>query len=474
MLNIQDRREFERFFEEGKNWGTLKDTLRIGIQLFSTRFQIGPLCFKVGTDIGAQVRCKSCYEFLLRFYQRIDHHWYVSKYVGHGFSCTAIEPDEPNYFMKPKELAMLLKPHLTSPLSQPADLVAPLQKLGLFPVSHSPQQVYTLTSSIMQVLRSSKKPPISLPTPSSSRVDSHRQRNQDPALAFQMVLQGLTSFRQQFLMHDPDNRLFIDTSEDGTYKRSTMIIGPVARLSKVHSTGQYDVDGTYFKLSTKITAPSLRLPGFIKGIVYSDANNCYYPLAIQHDCVEESEDGYRQLLENLWREFPHTASETNAYGSDRDTGLLAFIRNRNDEGLSTPNFIHCTVHLQRNVRAKYPGKEKRKQREKAVLRFQKIVYCKRKDQTLKRLGQLQTLDSDLYEYMMNIGPEFYCDALMTRFRPEKLTSNSVESLWSKTKDVRQETRLPLFFQSMYNFAVNKMFKIEQKAMKHQEDFTLCM
>src|SRR5690349_21522565 len=55
----------------------------------------------------------------------------------------------------------------------------------------------------------------------------------------------------------------------------------------------------------------------IKGIVYSDGDNCYHPIAIQHDCFEESEEGYRQMLEHLWGEFPHTArSEERRVGKE--------------------------------------------------------------------------------------------------------------------------------------------------------------
>src|SRR3989338_8534251 len=470
MIRVRNRNGFESFFVKDKNWGTIRDTLRIGIQLYSTRFQIGPLYFLLITSTGAQVGCRGCSEFRLRFYHRVDFHWYVSLFIGHGPSCIPFQPGEPNYFMKPQELAMILKSEYPTSLpSQPAGLKPLLEQLELYPHSYSPEQIHTMTASIMQFLRSSNTIPFSLSEPSSS---NSRRRHPATELPSQLVLQGLTTFREEFLKGDPDNRFFIDTSEDGTYKRSTMIIGPVVRLSIVNPTGQYDLDGTYFKLQkTNNNSRSLRLPGFLKGVVYSDGNNCYYPIAIQHDCEEESEEGYRFLLETLWREAPHTATVHNAYGSDRDSGLLACIRKRNEEGLATPNFIRCTVHIKRNVASRYPGKQQLLKRKKAIRTFEKIAYCKRKDQTIKRLDKLQSIDMDLYEYLMKIEPELYCDSLMTRFRTEKLTSNSVESLWANTMDCRSETRLPLFFKAMNNFAIYKLYKIEKEMELCVEDFT---
>ena len=302
------------------------------------------------------------------------------------------------------------------------------------------------------------EPLISLTLPVLS---GSRSRTRAAVTPFHHVLQGLTTFREDFLKHDPDNRLFIETAADGTYKRSTIIFGPVARLSRINSTGQYDLDGTYFKAQKHKKDRPTRLPGFIKGIVYSDANNCYHPLAIQHDCIEESEDGYRQLLEHLWREFPHTVSAENGYGSDRDTGLMSYVQKRIAEGLSTPKFVHCTAHIKRNVISRYRGREKVSIRNKAVRSFDLIAYGKRQDQVLHRLSKLQSSNQDLYDYFMKIGPEFFCESLMTEARPEKLTSNSVESLWSITREIRTETRLPLFFQKMYNFTINKVYKTER-------------
>src|SRR3989338_3810588 len=107
----------------------------------------------------------------------------------------------------------------------------------------------------------------------------------------------------------------------------------------------------------------------------------------------------------------------------------------------------------------------------AIRSFEKIAYCKRKDQTIRRLDKLQPIDKDLYEYLMKIGPESYRDSLMVRFRPENLTSNSVESLWAHTMDCRSETRLPLLFKAMNNFAIYKLYKIEKEMELCVEDFT---
>src|SRR3989338_3334346 len=138
-----------------------------------------------------------------------------------------------------------------------------------------------------------------------------------------------------------------------------------------------------------------------------------------------------------------------------------------------PLQILCAAQFtsKRNVASRYPGKQQLLKRKKAIRTFEKIAYCKRKDQPIKRLDKLQSIDMDLYEYLMKIEPELYCDSLMTRFRPEKLTSNSVESLWANTMDCRSETRLPLFFKAMNNFAIYKLYKIEKEMELCVEDFT---
>src|SRR3989338_7124281 len=375
--------------------------------------------------------------------------------------------------MKPQELAQIIKSEYRSRLpTMPVQLKPMLEELALYPRSYSAAKVNSLTSSIMKSILSLKfKPSISLDQPTTA---GYRSSNSQQ-LSLQIVLEGMTAFRDAFLNQDPDNRFFIDRSADGTYERSTMIIGPVVRLSKVHSTGQYDVDGTYFKRQRETTGRSIILPGFLKGIVYSDSNNSYHLIAIQHDIFEESEKGYRHLFESMWREFPHTGSKENAYECDRDSGLLSYLRSRTQQSLQTPHITYCTVHLKRNVASKYPGKVNIKARLTAIKAFEQISTCKRKDQTLKRLGKLRDSEDsvmkELYDYLIQIGPEFFCDALMTECRPEKLTSNSIESLWSHTDIERSESKLPLFFKRIYNFAINKLYQTENLMEGHSEDFT---
>src|SRR3989338_10506983 len=71
--------------------------------------------------------------------------------------------------MKPQELAMILKSEYPTSLpSQPAGLKPLLEQLELYPHSYSPEQIHTMTASIMQFLRSSNTIPFSLSEPSSS------------------------------------------------------------------------------------------------------------------------------------------------------------------------------------------------------------------------------------------------------------------------------------------------------------------
>src|SRR3989338_3256740 len=192
MIRVRNRNGSESFFVKDENWGTIRDTLRIGIQLYSTRFQIGPLYFLLITSTGAQVGCRGCSEFRLRFYHRVDFHWYVSLFIGHGPSCIPFQPGEPNYFMKPQELAMILKSEYPTSLpSQPAGLKPLLEQLELYPHSYSPEQIHTMTASIMQFLRSSNTIPFSLSEPSSS--NSRRRVGKDYQLITTNPLSSATN-----------------------------------------------------------------------------------------------------------------------------------------------------------------------------------------------------------------------------------------------------------------------------------------
>lgn len=261
MNNIQNRDEFEDLFKKDMRWGTLRETIRIAIQLYSTRFLIGPLHITNSSGHNFQVKCKSCPEFDLKFYLRSDSFWYVSSFANHSPSCQPLPPGK--YFMKPRELALLIRTEFPNEISsQPSSLVPFLHRLGLFPHSFSSPQVHAMTSAMLKSLHSSMEPLISLTLPVLS---GSRSRTRAAVTPFHHVLQGLTTFREDFLKHDPDNRLFIETAADGTYKRSTIIFGPVARLSRINSTGQYDLDGTYFKAQKHKKDRPTRLPGPSKG-----------------------------------------------------------------------------------------------------------------------------------------------------------------------------------------------------------------
>jgi hypothetical protein len=480
MLQTTNRAEFEAYFKKEECWGVTLDTIHFGIQLYSTRYR-RELYFKSSTTDGALILCSGCSPgsldtgFRLRFYKHVDGLWRVSCYRGHRSECSELDEGARSYFMKPLQLAMLIKCHHPTIPTTGKEIQEVLRKFELYPYAYRKQAIYNLTHSILQYLQSDCLPLLPLNAPSIIPSSLSRRTKKRVSLVHpEIVLRGLTAFSEAFLAHDPDNRLFIERSKDGIYQRCTIIFGPVVRLSQTQSTGQYDVDGTYFKKINIKTGKQRRSSphaGFLKGICYSDGNNCYYPIAIQHDTCEESKAGYKHMLNSLWTAFPHTASDQNAYASDRDSGLLGYLKKRRQKGLQTPNFVFCAFHLKVNVLAKYPGKEKLKVRETALKMFEKIAYCKRKDQAEQRLEMLQTKMKDLYDYLMEIGPSNFCDALMTSTRPEKMTSNSIESLWSHIQDIRAEIRVPLFFRDLYNFTINKIFSVEKDMLYHRDIFT---
>src|SRR3989338_2426813 len=113
LLSIKDRRIFEQYFAKGQTWGTLIETLRIAVQLYSTRFGMGPLYFKTQTSNSAKVLCRGCSEFQLRFFKACDDFWRVTLYTAHFVGCI-FDEEEKDYFMKPRELALLIKSKYTS------------------------------------------------------------------------------------------------------------------------------------------------------------------------------------------------------------------------------------------------------------------------------------------------------------------------------------------------------------------------
>ena len=321
MLRVKDRIQFEKYFEIGICWGTLIETIRFGIQLYATRFR-RPLYFKSGTSDGLLVRCSDCslgvdVGFRLRFYKHVDCLWRVSAFREHATGCLGIEEGAKSYFMKPLELSALIKNHFPTLPTTGVEIQEILKTFELFPYSYRNQAVYNLTHNILQYLQGSALPQLTLESPSIVPLSYRKPRKKTHSLAFPaLVLRGLSSFVGDFLHHDSDNRIFIERSADGVYQRCTMILGPVVRLSRTYSTGQFDIDGTYFKKINVKTGKHMNAApsaGFLKAVCYSDGNNCYYPIAVQHDTCEESKDGYKHLLECLWTSFPHTLSSENCY-----------------------------------------------------------------------------------------------------------------------------------------------------------------
>ena len=153
LLSIKDRRIFEQYFAKGQTWGTLIETLRIAVQLYSTRFRMGPLYFKTQTSNSAKVLCRGCSEFQLRFFKACDDFWRVTLYTAHFVGCI-LDEEEKDYFMKPRELALLIKSKYTSLPYKPLGLQEMLVQMELLPHNYTKQQIFNLTSEIMVSIRS--------------------------------------------------------------------------------------------------------------------------------------------------------------------------------------------------------------------------------------------------------------------------------------------------------------------------------
>ncbi len=171
MLKTTTRAEFEDYFKKDECWGVSINTIHFGIQLYSTRFRMG-LYVKSTTTDGALILCSDCSAgsldsgFRLRFYKHVDGLWRVSCFRGHRLECTELDEGDRSYFMKPLQLAMLIKCHHPTIPQTGKEIQEVLRKFELYPYAYRKQAIYNLTHSILEYLQKDCLPPLPLNTPS--------------------------------------------------------------------------------------------------------------------------------------------------------------------------------------------------------------------------------------------------------------------------------------------------------------------
>ena len=116
------------------------------------------------------------------------------------------------------------------------------------------------------------------------------------------------------------NKLII-FEKDSVYEGSILVIGQVLRMARhLHSTGQFDMDGSHFKKAKSHP----KLSGFLKNFIYSDGNNHLHPVALAHHANEECEDNWSQFLSFVWSQlFPENSPTSSSSSSGLDSVVLS-------------------------------------------------------------------------------------------------------------------------------------------------------
>ena len=163
-------------------------------------------------------------------------------------------------------------------------------------------------------------------------------------------LRGLRSFSMRIKEVHPKNQIIIHTKDTPTagrvYDGSFLLLGPVIEMAeRTNSTYQFDFDGSHFKMPRY----QFKLEGFIKTVVYIDANGSYFPFMIAHDIEEENKENWNRFLQTFWTVCPTASTSASGCGSDRDGGLIgqAMLRFQSQPAEERPAWVHCVKHIER-------------------------------------------------------------------------------------------------------------------------------
>ena len=137
-------------------------------------------------------------------------------------------------------------------------------------------------------------------------------------------LTGLTAFKNHFEALHPRYRLIIhDQAILGSDIRrcvsSTMIFGPTVLIADhSFSTQQFEIVGAHFKKPEWAS----KIPGLMRGMITTDADNTTLIVAISHETREESTEAWKVFVQDAIDSISKFNLPNAGICSDRDGGLL--------------------------------------------------------------------------------------------------------------------------------------------------------
>jgi hypothetical protein len=215
-----------QFLKPETNWGIDRQRIFDGCHGYSLVMKLK----STATLRGIKWDCTNCQTFCVRFSLRsrgfIQPHWVVTNFTDHTPECHQDPPSR--RALPPRTLARQVRPFFDPPFAtqQPRQFTPILRGLNLLPPSLEKNQIHRLTADVRNILETADIP--------------IRQTTSEP---YHGALRSLCSLKSILEQHDPDTSLKIQLDANNVYVSSTLIIGAVSRLSLVHSTNQYDVDG---------------------------------------------------------------------------------------------------------------------------------------------------------------------------------------------------------------------------------------
>jgi hypothetical protein len=262
-------------------------------------------------------------------------------------------------------------------------------------------------------------------------------------------LDGLRNFAAHFEASDQDNRLVINTVDSPLgprYNGSIMVLGPIVRMAESPgSTRQFDCDGSHFKSS---------LPGFLKCIIYIDANQSVFPVLIAHDISEESSATWGNIINTFFQACPGAKTPHAGLASDRDGGLLSSIQPEQAESTPPPAWVHCVLHIENNILTYCRESTPMRLRLTYVKRFKSAAWASTVPIFQQKMAEIQRSNLPLYLYLSKIPAETWAISHFPSGRHLSNTTNSVESFWSAILEARKSNLLGQFYWLAYEWTMN--------------------
>lgn len=271
-------------------------------------------------------------------------------------------------------------------------------------------------------------------------------------------LQGLEAMRDVFNQSHEQNEIQIELQSSplgNRYQGSRMILGPVVRMARAEgSTLQFDFDGSHMN----------GMPGFIKAVVYTDANAHYFPVVIAHDIVEESGPTWGRFIETFLSAVPEANTPDAGLCSDRDGGLISSTAAMNS------SFVHCVLHIENNILTQF-AKRSMSVRREYIKAYKAAAWADNRLQFNRTMGFIQRTYLELFNYLHEIP---YCTWALSHFaagRHSQNTTNCVESFWSAISEARDARNIVQFYYCVYEWTMQRIKTVFAAASAHHKAIT---